>query len=73
METAIVIDVDGKPYETTSRVLTGLQIKQLAGVPPANLLYRVEGKHREQIGDTQHVHLHPGEHFVTAPPVGGAS
>jgi len=70
----IVIEVDGKPYETRRHELTGAEIKALAHKPPGNLLYRITAeRQRVEIGDTQPVHLHDGEKFVTTPPVGHAS
>lgn len=69
----IEIEIDGTEYRVHTRTLTGAQIKALANVPAANLLYRVEGNKRVLIGDAEHVHLHDDEKFITTPPVGGAS
>lgn len=73
MHTHLVIVIDGVDYEVSERTLTGAQIKALAHIPPANLLYRIENGKRELIADTESVHLHDHEKFVSAPPVGGAS
>ena len=67
------IQIDGNEYTVHSRTLTGAQIKAVANVPPANLLYRIDGQNRVQISDNETVHLHDDEKFVTTPPVGGAS
>jgi len=67
------IQIDGTDYAVHVKTMTGAEIKKLAHVPPANLLYRVEGKRRVQIADHEIVHLHDDEKFVTAPPVGGTS
>lgn len=70
----ITIYVDGDPYETDQRVLTGAQIKTLAKKPPGNRLFRLAGEgQRIQIVDDEKVHLHESEQFVTLPPVGRAS
>lgn len=70
----ITIYVDGDPYETDQRVLTGSQIKALAKKPLGNRLFRLAGEgQRIQIADDEKVHLHDGEQFVTLPPVGKAS
>jgi hypothetical protein len=67
------IQIDGIEYVVHSKTMTGAEIKNLAHVPPANLLYRVEGTRRVQVADNETVHLHNDEKFVTAPPVGGTS
>jgi len=69
----IDIQVDGVDFPVYTKTMTGAEIKALAHVPPANLLYRVEGNRRVQISDAEIVHLHDDEKFVTTPPVGGTS
>lgn len=70
----ITIFVDGDPYETDKRVLSGSEIKGLAKKPIGNRLFRLAGDgQRIQIADDEKVHLHDGEQFVTLPPVGKAS
>jgi hypothetical protein len=70
----ITIFVEGDPYETNRRVLTGSEIKALAKKPPGNRLFRLAGEgQRIQIADDEKVHLHDREQFVTLPPVGKAS
>jgi len=73
MQTTILIEVDGRDFETQERALFGAQIKTLAKKPAGNVLYRVDGRHPVEIGDTELIHLHEREKFVTQPPVGGAS
>lgn len=65
--------VDGQAIETTRQPLSGAQIKALAGRPEGNLLYRVDGRHREEISDSEKVHIHQDECFITVPPIGHAS
>jgi hypothetical protein len=68
------IEVDGTKYDTVERQLNGSQIKALAGRPPGNRLYRLEGDHqRVEIGDEEIVQLQDRERFVTHPRVGKAS
>ncbi len=69
----ITIIIEGTPYETRKRVMTGAEIKQLGHQPPANRLYRIEGTQRIRIEDDQRVHLHCGGEFITTPPCGHAS
>lgn len=70
---AITIFIEGTPYETDKRVMTGAEIKALGHQPPANRLYRLEGAERIRIEDDERVHLRCGEHFITTPPCGHAS
>ena len=70
---AITIVIEGTPYETRKRAMTGSELKELGDQPPANRLYRIEGTQRVRIEDDQRVHLHCGEEFVTQPPCGHAS
>lgn len=73
MHTVIIIEVDGRDFETQEPTQTGAQIKMLAKKPAGNVLYRVDGRHRVEVGDAELVHLHEREKFMTQPPVGGAS
>lgn len=64
--------VDGKQYHTDQEALTGLNIKQLAGVGPNFGLF-LEGKGHaadRPVGDSEVVDLSaPGhDQFYTAPP-----
>jgi hypothetical protein len=69
----ITIIIEGTPYESNKRVLTGAEIKQLGHQPPANRLYRLEGTQRIRIEDDDRVHLNCNEQFITQPPCGHAS
>lgn len=73
-ERTLTIYVDGDPYETDKRILTGAEIKALAKKPAGNRLFRLAGEgQRIPVADDEKVHLHEGEQFVTLPPVGRAS
>jgi hypothetical protein len=50
----------------TDRV-TGLQIKQKAGVPPDYELARVQGNRRIVVADNETITIKEGEHFVAVP------
>ncbi len=65
--------VDGKPFETESKYLSGAQIKAIAGVDPSYGLFLEEhgaDKPDKQISDTQSVDFAaPGvEKFYSVPP-----
>ena len=47
--------------------VTGLQIKQKAGVPPDYELARVEGNRRIGVPDDQVIEIKNGEHFIAVP------
>jgi hypothetical protein len=47
--------------------VTGLEIKQKAGVPPDYELARVQGNRRIAIGDTEVIEIKDGEHFLAVP------
>jgi hypothetical protein len=47
--------------------VTGLQIKQKAGVPPDYELARVEGNRRVTVRDDQVLEIKHGEHFIAVP------
>jgi hypothetical protein len=76
-EKVIVFEVDSTRCETREHELTGAQIKALAKKPAANTLYQLEERdgrpYRREIGDAESVHLHDGDRFMTAPPVGKTS
>jgi len=60
--------VDGEPVSTEERVLTPVQIMELAHVDPAtNYLVRVEGRHQVSYKDkpNEKIEVHEGEVFVT--------
>jgi hypothetical protein len=47
--------------------VTGLQIKQKAGVPLDYELARVEGNRRIAVADEQVIEIKNGEHFIAVP------
>jgi hypothetical protein len=47
--------------------VTGLQIKQKAGVPPDYELARIEGNRRIAVADGQLIEIKNGEHFIAVP------
>lgn len=47
--------------------VTGLQIKQKAGVPADYELARVEGHRRIAVADDQVIEIKNGEHFIAVP------
>lgn len=69
-KTVINIDIDGRHYQVHSAEMSGAQLKQLAGIPDANLLFlEVHGPgDDEQIQDGTLVELHSGEKFYDMPP-----
>ena len=73
MEHEIVIFIDQRPVKLAQGKYTGALLKAKGDVPPGNLLYRISGKERQEIGDNEEIEIHPNEHFVSVPPVGGAS
>jgi len=66
------IFMNDKPFELPAGQYTGLELKQKTNVPTSDLLYRIEGTTRHEIGDNQRLEIHNDEHFVAVPPVGGA-
>jgi hypothetical protein len=73
----VVFEVDTTTCETRKHELNGLDIKDLARKPPANILYLIERReghpYRREVGDAEFVNVRDGEHFVTEPPVGKTS
>jgi len=67
------IIINGKDYRIKSDDLTGAQIKTIADIPAGDILYRLIGEHRREVGDSERLELHNGEKFVSVPNVGGAS
>ncbi len=66
--TELEIFVNNRRFTTTSSLLTGNQIKQLAGVPLNYELFLVHGNESEPIGPEQEVSIKNGEHFRAVPP-----
>lgn len=71
-EHLVRIFMNDKPFELPEGRYTGLQLKEKTGVPVADVLYRIEGTSRHEIGDTDTVAIHNDEHFVAVPGHGGA-
>jgi hypothetical protein len=64
----ITFIVDGEPVSTEERVLTPVQIMELAHVDPVtNYLVRVEGRHQISYKDkpNEKIEVHEDETFVT--------
>jgi multiubiquitin len=68
----IAIFIDGKPYETDERELTGIQIRHLATPPigqDRDLWLEGPGGLDKLIGDDEEVHLHDDMRLFTVPKV----
>ena len=68
----VKIFMNDKPFELPAENYTGLELKNKTHIPAADLLYRIEGKSRHEIADSQTVEIHNEEHFVAVPGHGGA-
>lgn len=73
METTKVninITIDDTHYQVHTDTMTGVQLKALAHIPEANLLFlEMHGPgDDEQIQNDTVVHLHDGEKFYDMPP-----
>jgi hypothetical protein len=66
----INIIINDKHYQVHTETMTGEHLKQLADIPPANLLFReVHGPgDDDQIQNDTVVHLHDGDRFYDMPP-----
>jgi hypothetical protein len=66
----INIRINQAHYKVEVEQMSGTQLKELAAIPTANLLFReVHGPgDDEQISDTTVVHLHDGDEFYDMPP-----
>ncbi len=73
METSITetkqvkIFVNDKPVFFETHKVTGLQIKQKAGVPTDSTLYRLKGHDRIPVGDMEEIEIHEDERFLDVP------
>jgi len=56
------ITVNNNPYQTAAHVLTGVQIKALAGIPADYELFEVRGAETIPVTNEQEVHIH--EHLA---------
>lgn len=66
----INVVIDDKHYQVHTEEMRGAQLKALAGIPEANLLFlEVHGPGDDELiqNDTV-VHLHDGDHFYDMPP-----
>jgi hypothetical protein len=61
------IFVNNVEFHTPEHVLTGLQIKQLAGVPADYEMFEVKGETSVPIANEDKVQLHQQEHFRAIP------
>lgn len=68
----VKIFMNDKPYELPAGMYTGAELKEKTGVPAGDLLYRIAGNSRHEIGDGQSIEIHEGEHFIAVPGHGGA-
>jgi hypothetical protein len=57
----VTILVNNRPVELPSRETTGAAIKQAAGIP---LEFKLYGPHGDEIGDDDHLRVHPNERFT---------
>lgn len=66
----ITIIINDHPYHVHVEEMTGLEIKQLAGIPENNLLFReTHGPgDDEKIENNSKVHLRDGDKFYDMPP-----
>jgi len=64
----VEIQIDGKPYPVDSPVLTGLQIKELAGIASADQLFqRLEPSGDTPVFNDTVVQMHSGLKFYHLP------
>jgi hypothetical protein len=64
----IKIEIDEKKYEAPKADMSGLELKQLGGVPAGYRLFQeIEGGTDKQIADADIVHLKGGEDFYSLP------
>lgn len=70
---SLTIIINNQTYQVSTKEMTGLQIKQLAGAPSNYLLSELHGNGEEKaITDTQVVHLHKDLKFrIVNPPTFG--
>ncbi len=60
----VTIEVNNNPVEVPKGDLTGLQIKEAAGVPADFTLYERRGTNLDEISNTATVKVHEHEAFV---------
>ena len=66
-EHEITIYVNNQPFKTTSKSLTGLEIKRLAGVPADYELFEIQGEQTIPVGNEQEVRIRENLHFRAIP------
>ena len=66
----VTVIINQKPYHFDQDEGTGLELKERAEIPLANLLFLEESGPGDDvpIGDDQVIVLKPGEHFYDMPP-----
>jgi hypothetical protein len=64
------ISINNAHYKLDVVDIAGAQLKELGGIPAANLLFREVHGHGEdeQIADSSVIHLHDGDRFYDMPP-----
>lgn len=69
-EVNVTILISDREYHVQVEEMTGLQLKELAGIPSTNILYReIRGPGEdEKIDNDTVVHLHSGDKFYDMPP-----
>lgn len=55
---SFVVIVNNVEYTTSAHVLTGLQVKELAGVPSDYELFQLKGTNSEPVANSDEVHIH---------------
>lgn len=63
----IEIVVNSQHFNSPSKELTGLKIKQLAGIPTDYELFVVHGNTTVPVGNDEVVHIHTGSEFRAIP------
>lgn len=61
---SVTIEVNNKPVVVPKEELTGLEIKEAAGIPVDFTLYEKKGTHLNEIGNDTLVKVHNNEAFV---------
>ena len=64
----VEILVNKRPVTVPART-TGSVIKDKAGVPADDELFRIEGDREIKVGDDELIEVHQGERFVATPPI----
>ena len=66
-EHSFTITVNANAFPTNQKVMTGTQIKTLAGIPPEYELFEVRGSNSVPVGNGESVHIHEGSAFRAIP------